>query len=219
MPNQEENKQNTLIILQAVKENSTGKDKLASILRGSKSKRIINDTQKLIPGYGSLFWHDVPTIKGFIKQLEDLGFIKTQIVNGLYYPYPIILLTETGKKALEEKIEIPLQIIKIEKPIMVGESENITFTLFKSGKDINQIAEERNLKPSTIYTHLSRLISTGKLTARECIKEDVISLILKAKKKLNRINSLKQVKEILPDYVTYEEIRCVLQDKSLENET
>ena len=49
------------------------------------------------------------------------------------------------------------------------------------------------------------------------LTENVINQILEAKSKLPNPSKLKEIKEILPEEITYNEIRCVLADKSSEN--
>ena len=61
----EETFQITRIILNAVSNLQTGVDKLALFLKGSKSKLVIPIESKQL--FGGLMWHDIPTIKGFIK--------------------------------------------------------------------------------------------------------------------------------------------------------
>ena len=44
--------------------------------------------------------------------------------------------------------------------------------------------------------------------------ENIIKQILEAKSKLPNTAKLKEIKEILPEEITYNEIRCVLADKT-----
>ena len=117
---------------------------------------------------------------------------------------------------MDEKIKIEFQIIKKEKPLTVGESEKETLKLFKAGKSIEEIAKERNLAISTIYGHLCRLIASDYLSSSEFIPENIIKQVLEAKSKLPNSSKLKEIKEILPEGITYNEIRCVLADKRFD---
>lgn len=196
------------IVLNAVKRLKVGKIKLSQFLKGSKSKVV-----KPIAGeavYGGLMWHDIPTIAGFIEQLESMDLIQRRIISGYSRDYPILELTEAGKLVLEEKKLIPLQIIRQAKPITVGDSEKETYELIIQGKTISQIAEQRNLASSTIYTHFFRLIVNGCLSGSDIIPEGIIKKVRDAANKLSK-PTVKDVKELLPD-VSYEEIRCVLAD-------
>lgn len=214
----EEQKQIAFIILKATDHLQTGRNNLALFLRGSHSKIVRDKELDRKAGYGALLWQDIPTITGFINQLDEMGLIKSYLVQNGRYSYPILTLTEAGKKALEEKIELPLQIRKVIKPITIGESERETLSLFKSGCQPQEIAQRRSLAISTIFGHLYKLILVGEVEARQYISKDVIKKVLQAKEQANK-SSLKELKLILPEEITYEEIKAVLVDKTIQNET
>ena len=171
----EETSQMTWIILNAVKNMQLGADKLALFLKGSKSKLVVPIESKQL--FGGLMWQDIPTIKGFIKQLIGMELIRQKTVYGYIYSYPILELTEAGNKVLIDKIKIELQIIKEQKPITVGESEINTFELFGEGKKAEEIAKDRNLAVSTIYTHFYHLIANGYLSSYDAVDEEKIKII------------------------------------------
>ncbi len=200
----------TWIILNAVKSLQSGVDKLALFLKGSKSKLVIPIESKQL--FGGLMWHDIPTIKGFVRQLIEMELIRKKTMQGYIYAYPILELTEAGNKVLNEKIKIELQIIKEQKPITVGESEMKTFELFSEGKNIEEIAKERNLAVSTIYTHLSHLIANNFLSSADVVSEEKIKQIEEAYKKFKYEPKLKELKEKLPENISYEEIKCVVAE-------
>ena len=205
----------TWIILNSVKAIDVGKYKLAEFLKGSKAKDVAHLSSQ--QGYGGLLWYDIPIIIGFVEQLEQMRLIARKRIAIDEY-YSVLELTEAGKKVLEEKIKIELQIIKKENLITVGSSEKTTFDLFRTGKTIEEIAEERNLAISTIYDHLYRLVANNYLSSSEFISENIINQILEAKNKLPNASKLKEIKEILPEEITYNEIKCVLADKTTEKE-
>lgn len=199
----------TWIILNAVKHLQVGKIKLAQFLKGSKSKVVKPIEDEAV--YGGLFWYDIPTITGFIEQLENIGLIHKKAISGNPYDYSVFELTEAGNMVLEEKKEIILQVIKEKKAITVGESEEETLKLVRAGKTIYQIAQERNLAESTIYTHCFRLIVNHRLSSSDILNKEIIQKIKDSMAKLKE-PTVKAVKELLPD-ISYEEIRCVLAEK------
>ena len=205
----------TWIILNAVKNMEVGVDKLALFLKGSKSKLVVPIESKQL--FGGLMWHDIPTIKGFIKQLIGMELIRRKNVYGYVYAYPILELTEAGKKVLDEKIKIELQIIKEQKPITIGESEEKTFELFSEGNNIEEIAKERNLSVSTIYTHFYKLISNNFLSSSDVVPDEKIKQISEAYNQFKNEPRLKELKELLPEEISYEEIRCVVADMNKLN--
>ena len=211
----EDNFQVTWIILNAVKNMQLGVDKLALFLKGSKSKLVVPIESKQI--FGGLMWHDIPTIKGFIKQLLGMELIRKKKVQGCIYTYSILELTEAGKKVLDDKIKVELQIIKEQKPVTIGESEMATFQLFSEGKSVEEIAEGRNLAISTIYTHFYHLIANDYLSSADIVSEEKIKLITEAYNKFKNEPKLKELKKKLPEEISYEEIMCVIADFKKSN--
>ena len=203
------------IILNAVKNLQCGVDKLALFLKGSKSKLVVPIESKQL--FGGLMWHDIPTIKGFIKQLIGMELIRKKTIQGYIYDYSILELTEAGSKVLNEKIKIELQIIKEQKLITVGESEMKTFELFSERKNIEEIAKERNLAVSTIYAHLYHLIANNYLSSSDVVEEERIKQITEAYIQFKSEPKLKELKEKLPENISYGEIRCVVADMNKLN--
>ena len=209
----EETYQITWIILKAAENINAGKYKLAEFLKGSKSKDVAYISSE--QGYGGLLWFNINEIVAFIEQLEEMGIIKRTSLDDYY---SVLGLTEAGKKVLDEKIRIELQIIKKEKPLIVGDTEKVTLELFKKGKSVPEIAYERNLAFSTIFEHMRKLAANGYVSSSEFVEDDKINKILEARGKLKKHFMLREIKEILPDDITYDEIKCVLADKSLKIE-
>ena len=58
-----------------------------------------------------------------------------------------------------------------------GYSQYETLKLFRMGKNIEKIAEERNLKPATIMSHLSTLVEAGKVRREEVVDETTFNCI------------------------------------------
>lgn len=206
----------TWIILNAVKNMKLGATKLALFLKGSKSKLVVPiESQQL---FGGLMWHDIPTITGFIGQLIEIGLIKQKIMQGAVYSYPVLELAEAGKKVLDEKIKIELQTIKEQKPITVGESEEKTFELFSLGKTIEEIAKERSLEISTIYSHLYNLIVNNYLSSSDVVPEEKIQQVIEVYNQFKNEPRLRELKEKLPENISYGEIKCVLADLKRKND-
>jgi len=200
----------TWIILNAVKDLSIGKYKLAEFLKGSKAKDVAHLSG--YQGYGGLLWCDIGTIMGFVEQMEEMELIKRQSIDIFY---SVLELTEAGKKVLDEKIQIELQIIKKEKLISVGDSEKLTLELFRQGRSMEEMAKERNLVISTIYSHLHRLVAKDYLSCSEFVPKNIISQIIEAKNKLPKGFKLKEIKDAIAENISYDEIKCVLADKNI----
>ena len=102
--------------------------------------------------------------------------------------------------------------------IKISASEKEPFSLFRNGCKPNEIAKRRELATSTIFDHLHKLIFVGEISAKQCISDEVIRTVLNAKQQVKNKSSLKEIKLILPEEITYEEIKAVLADKQLNHE-
>ena len=86
-----------------------------------------------------------------------------------------------------------------------------TFKLYKEGFTIEEIAENRGLKPATIFSHLSKLYLEGKdVSLDEFIEANTLALVANAKKVLKNETTLKPYFEFLGEKVPYEQIRIGL---------
>lgn len=88
-------------------------------------------------------------------------------------------------------------------------SHEISFQMFKGGKDIETIAEERKMVVSTIEGHLARYVATGKLDSTGLVDKVKAAQIISVAKK---IDSLKpgEIKNALGEEFSYGEIRFAL---------
>lgn len=93
-----------------------------------------------------------------------------------------------------------------------------TYHYYKQGNSINQIAELRNLKETTIYGHIAKLISSELINVDEIVNQDKKKKILEGLKN-QKFEDLKEIKEQLDDSITYEEIRCVLSSLKIKNKS
>lgn len=90
-----------------------------------------------------------------------------------------------------------------------SDTKRLSFNMHKEGKTIAQIAEERNLSLNTIETHLSYYISQGELEIEDFVLPHKQQVIKKAAE-LFGPESLRILKDNLPEEITYGEIRMML---------
>lgn len=88
------------------------------------------------------------------------------------------------------------------------DTKNVSFSMFRAGKSIEEIAKERNYTVGTIESHLTHYLEIGELTVDELVDESTQAQVLKAIEQ-NEGATLPQLKEILPA-VGYGQIRMVL---------
>ncbi|HRX10783.1 MAG TPA: AAA family ATPase [Draconibacterium sp.] len=108
-----------------------------------------------------------------------------------------------------EKGEIPLKVNprKEKKPKI--NSKKASFDLFKSGKTVTEIAQERGFAASTIESHLAHYVGLGELDVKHFVKEE------KLKKIVDHFRSVKnrgfnEAKSHFGDEVSYSELRMGL---------
>ena len=90
-----------------------------------------------------------------------------------------------------------------------SDTKRVSYELYKIGKAIAEIAEERKLSLTTIEGHLSYYIAKGDLNIDDLVENNRQQLISKAAKQFG-VESLRVLKENLPEEISYGEIRMVL---------
>jgi ATP-dependent DNA helicase RecQ len=84
-----------------------------------------------------------------------------------------------------------------------------TFNLYRSGKNVMEIAAARGLSQVTIEGHLSHFVQTGDLDVQELVSAEKIPAIKDAVESYGN-ERLAPLKEILGDAYTYGEIKAVI---------
>lgn len=85
-----------------------------------------------------------------------------------------------------------------------------TLRLYNTGMSPDEIATERGLKPWTIYGHLARLAAQGLIDIDELVSKEHQIIIRKAADSFTTAYTLKEIRELVPDTITYAEIKIVL---------
>ena len=88
-------------------------------------------------------------------------------------------------------------------------TQTISYNLFKERKTVKEIAEMRSLTTGTIEGHLTQFITTGEIKPQDFIAKDRVEIITKFIND-SKPESLNDVKTALPDDITYNEIRAVM---------
>ncbi|MBD3373405.1 RecQ family ATP-dependent DNA helicase [candidate division KSB1 bacterium] len=180
-----------------------GVEKLAKILKGSTQDAIVQHGHMSNPYYEFLKDWNLQDIIACIIKLLKAGYLERIRMNS----FRVLDITEKGAQLLKGA-RFRFQPKK-QKPKVA--SFFITLNLFKQGLDIHEIAENRNLKPGTIYTHLALAIETGHLDLNQVISSAREKVIRKAISE-SETSALADIKDILPPDVDYGEIKCVVAD-------
>lgn len=86
-----------------------------------------------------------------------------------------------------------------------------TYVLFKAGKNVEEIAQERGLTQGTIQGHLVPYILNGEIKIEEVIEEKKINIIKRIIKAVGIENGMTPIKELCPSDITYNDIRLIMK--------
>lgn len=89
------------------------------------------------------------------------------------------------------------------------DTKRISFDLFTSGKSISDIAQQRELSTNTIESHLAYYISKAQLSIETLVPADKRELIHAAVQRYGK-SSLRQLKENLPEEISYGDIKLTI---------
>ncbi|MEZ4988696.1 MAG: RecQ family ATP-dependent DNA helicase [Saprospiraceae bacterium] len=92
-----------------------------------------------------------------------------------------------------------------------GSSQLISLELFRQGKSIAEIAEQRNLVASTIHAHLFTCYTGGEdLEVARIVSNDIIALVEDKVPYLEKPVTLKAVYELFDEQIPYEQLRFAM---------
>lgn len=92
-----------------------------------------------------------------------------------------------------------------------GDTYKVTFELYKQGLTIAEIAGNRNLSPTTIFSHLAKLYADGKdINIYDFITSEEVEQVKKAKEALENPEALKPYFDYFKEEMDYSKIRLAL---------
>ena len=191
-----------------------GKNVLASTLRGSAAKNVMQAHLNELSTYGLLKDLKQDDILLYIDALCAAGCLR--VTPG---EYPTVLITELGDRVMREQEQIELAIPEGGHAILTDE-ENAppktafqTLALHRQGLSIAEIARQRGLVPNTIEDHLVECLRAG-------LAVDVSKLVSANDRKQiqaaideHGAERLKPIHDSLPEHITYNQIRFVVAEK------
>jgi hypothetical protein len=202
-----------VIKTQSVKstEDTTGNIKNPQLFRQLKEWRNTKAKETGLPHYMILHQKTMASLAGLmpqslpaLRQVKGMGKKKSDQFGEELLE---IITTYCSEKQIEPPVVLPVE--KKDAKKVKEDTKRITFNLFKEGKTVNQIAEERKMNATTIEEHLSYYVLTGELNVTDIMPKEKADLIASY---LVKSEDLRKgpVKEILGDSVTWGEIRFVL---------
>lgn len=162
-----------------------------------KVKRYLNEIaniKKAIFRQKQMLQHTLELAEGLLKADKDLILQAEKI----HQPIKIDLLKE--EEAVKRSGRLPK-----------GETARISLEFYKAGKNISEIATERNLTYSTIESHLSEFIRTGEVKVHELISPSRLETILSILKGEKTLPNSGNIKSKLPNDFSYGEIKAAMK--------
>jgi hypothetical protein len=159
-----------------------------------------------------------------LKELKEInGFGKKKIQK--YGPELIGIIRNYLKLRHLDKLETELPEPGTELPekqltekskLVKGQTQQLSFEMFKKGKTIEEIAKERSLSGTTIESHLARYVASGELDIAQFVTPEKLALITAYFLDAGN-NSLSEAKAELGEEVSYGELRMVLGHMNQSN--
>ena len=95
----------------------------------------------------------------------------------------------------------------------------ITYKMYKEGKTVMQIAQERSLTETTILGHLARYVESGDIDVHKLVSDDVIEKVSEYMSSRNGgAVAIKEVFEYFNETISYGDIRLVLSHLNSMNQ-
>jgi hypothetical protein len=156
---------------------------------------------------------DKKKVKGYIRELES---IESQLLLQIKQINKVRLFLE---QAAENKVLTKTQLLKSDLYTKLNQDAQkpkndkiptalISFKLFQQGKNIEEIALERELTEGTIMGHLCKYIETGEIDAEKIIASDKLAEIIKAYEAGYKRSG--EIKAVMSNDFTYGEIKVAL---------
>ena len=186
-----------------------GKTILASTLRGSAGKNVMRAHLNELPTYGLLKEMRQEDILSLIDALVTARCLHLSVG-----AYPTISITDLGERVMREQEQVQLVLSEHhendEAESLLPNTALQTYTLFRNGSSVEEIARQRNLVANTIEGHLVECITAG-LTV-DISKLVSVSDRTQIEKAVNEhgTDKLKPIRESLPESITYSMIRLVV---------
>lgn len=161
------------------------------------------ETLKALSTYLPMNKKDLAKIKGFGKaKVDKYGDDIIELISDYCNKYGL----ETNMQAHTEGVKNEKQPAK--NSASKVDTKAVSFDLYKQGKSVAAIAEERKFTISTIEGHLAHFIALGELSIDELLPQEKQARIT-AVYQQNKEATITEMKEQLPD-ISYGELRLMM---------
>jgi len=157
--------------------------------------------------------NDLPCTKKQMLAISGIGKVKFEQYGDVWLEMVEEFIEESGLERTPDSAELDMVIEKKSKKNSKSSARKersweVTYQLYKRGRTIEQIANERGFVESTIEGHLTKYIEKGEIDIKDFVKDDKIKKIMKYYKKNPEANSTDAIAELGKDF-NYSNIRMV----------
>lgn len=207
-----------------------GKGVVAAVLRGARESNIFDHGLDQLSTYGLLRDYSQDDLTRFLNALILAGCVQQTSAE-----LPIVCLTELGRQVMQDRTRIELDLEGVaadwtdavtesapkppkktlearlaELNSQPSETQEKSYELYRQGLTIEEIAERRNLRPSTITDHLTLLITAGREVNLDRLLAAEDRQLIEEAARQHGLEGLKPIKEALPERISYGSIRLVV---------
>lgn len=161
-----------------------------------------NKELKRVKGIGDKFIAKyAPEVLSIVERYMDSAGIETSLQLDDKPEEPKVKKEKKPKKPKEPKVIKP-------------STKSVTMELFKEKLSPVEIAQQRGLTVSTIYSHLCHYVRTREISASDLLPEELIKIIVDTKRR-NPDKTTKELKDIIGSSVEYHQILVALASMEL----
>jgi tRNA uridine 5-carbamoylmethylation protein Kti12 len=171
--------------------------------RDKRADQLNVETRRVLPQKTMLdIAQLLPATKTDLKNVKGMGGTRMQ-----QFGKEILEMVITFRR--EKGMELPIGAEKeVEKASL--STQETSFDLFKSGKTIPEIAQQRGMAVSTIEGHLSNFIGTGELSIDQFVAPERVKAIIEYLEK-HKGGNLTDIRAGLNNQYSFGEIRMVIK--------
>jgi len=192
-------------------EDTSGSIQNPVLLERLKKWRSVKARESRLPHYMILPQKTMVTLANFVPQ----SLTALKVVKGmgkkkiLTFGEELLEIIITYCK--QENIEQVADVLTVKDPPkkIKADTKKISFDLFKEGKSVSEVAEERNLSIPTIGGHLAYYVSTGDIPISKLVSQELTGLIVTHLEGSDDLR-MGSVKAALGDKASWSDIRFVV---------
>lgn len=147
----------------------------------------------------------LPQTEKDLLQINGFGPAKVEKYGQLFLEVIIGYCKEHNLQSLMHELATTIKEKKEKKP--VGETYRTSLAMYREGKSIEEIAQSRNLAPTTIVGHLDRYVVSGELDINDFVSVEKQQMALDTVKKAEEGSSLY---ETLNPFMNYIELKMFI---------